>query len=193
MFSPEATNGVMTWAYSPPSRNSVRMASAATSHSRTPSAIAATPLAVTASASAVASSSKRDLLRHLDHARLLHRGVAILDDQLGKFLRQSFDENRVGFVQSHLGVGEPMLAENGAEDFIDHSLDQRLFLDDRNGVRFFDPGHGAIDAVALSARAEQDRRFAFDQKRAVERGGLAGDQLRAKISQVAAIFVLPDQ
>ena len=30
-------------------------------------------------------------------------------------------------------------------------------------------------------------------KRAVERGGLAGDQLRAQVGQVAAILVLPDQ
>src|SRR6267143_7118671 len=38
--SPDATKGVITCAYSPPKRKSVRIASPATSHSRTPSAIA---------------------------------------------------------------------------------------------------------------------------------------------------------
>ena len=36
MCSPDATNGVITWAISPPSRNRVCMASAATSSSRRP-------------------------------------------------------------------------------------------------------------------------------------------------------------
>ena len=72
MCSPEATNGVITWAYSPPSRNSVRIASAATSHSRTPSATVAVAVAVTASASADASSS-----RMISSASLIMRACCI--------------------------------------------------------------------------------------------------------------------
>ena len=92
MFSPDATKGVMTWAYSPPSRNSVLIASPATSHSRTPSATAAVAEAVTASASAVASWTL-DLLGKLDPARRLHRRVAVLHLELREMRRERFGEN----------------------------------------------------------------------------------------------------
>jgi hypothetical protein len=60
-------------------------------------------------------------------------------------------------------------------------------------MNFLDPRHGAIDAIAFAARAEQDRCFAFDEKRSVQRRGLTGDQLRPKIRQVPAIFIFPNQ
>jgi hypothetical protein len=97
---------------------------------------------------------KHDLLRQLDHARLLHRRVTILNDKLCKFRRQGFNENSIGFVEADLAVAQPVFSENGAYDFVEHSLDKRFFFNDGNGVDFFDPRHGAIDAIAFSTRAE---------------------------------------
>ena len=62
MCSPEATNGVITCDISPPRRNSVRIASAATSFSRTPGATAAMAVSVTASAMRGGLLHHRDLL-----------------------------------------------------------------------------------------------------------------------------------
>ena len=55
MCSPDATNGVATCGISPPSKYSVRIASATTSNSRTPGRMAWIALSVTASAIALAS------------------------------------------------------------------------------------------------------------------------------------------
>ena len=63
-----------------------------------------------------------------------------------------------------------MLAQDGSKDVLDQPLDQGLFLDDRNGVRFLDPGHRTVDAVAFSPGAEEDGLSALDEKRAVQRG-----------------------
>jgi hypothetical protein len=134
-----------------------------------------------------------DLFIELDHAGKLHRRIAVFDLQFGKMLLQRLVENHVGFIEAELGVGEAVFLQHRAEDVLHQPVDQRFLLDDRDRVGFLDPRHRAVDAVALAARAKHNRIMALDQQRPVECGGLAGDQLRAQIGEVAAVLVLPHQ
>ena len=88
MFSPEATKGVITWAYSPPRRNSVRIASPATSHSRTPSATAAVAEAVDGVGQAHASSRRAiSSGSFISYRDVCIGDIAILELELGKMRR----------------------------------------------------------------------------------------------------------
>ncbi len=72
MCSPDATNGVMTWAISPPSWNRVCIASAATSNSRRPALVSSRARWVTESPIAQASS-----ITATSRSVLIHRALCI--------------------------------------------------------------------------------------------------------------------
>jgi hypothetical protein len=60
-------------------------------------------------------------------------------------------------------------------------------------MSFADPAHPELGRVDLTARPEQNGVFARGEQRAVERGGLPGDQLGTKCREVTDVLVFPDQ
>ena len=193
MCSPEATNGVITWAYSPPSRNSSCMASAATSFSRRPSRTARTAAAVTASASAVASSSSA-----ISPGSLMRRAccMGVSPSSIstpGSWAAISWCRIVEAASMPSRPAVQAAVGQHRHQHLAHEPRDQRALLHDRDGVDLLDPRHHPVDAVALPARAQQDRVLPGHQQRPVEERRLRRDQLGAQVGEVAHRLVFPHQ
>jgi len=128
----------------------------------TPSEIAATPLAVTASASDGGFLQHRIFFRKFDPARLLHRRIAVFDAHL----RQIFgDECTKLVLASSIPIRariNPCFSRTGDRMAAHESLDQRPLFDDRNRVNsMIRASSGA--PIALATRAKQDGWMVRDQ------------------------------
>ena len=60
-------------------------------------------------------------------------------------------------------------------------------------MKFGDPRHGALGTVALPSGTKKNGGLIGDQERTVQRGGFAGDELRAQIGEIADVFVFPEK
>jgi len=123
-----------------------------------------------------------------------HRaGVTIHQLQIREMSSHRVDEGDIGLIDREATRRQTSRLEERDEDVTDEPIDQLSLFHDGDCMCLPDPAHPESGLVDLATRSQQDRVVIGGEQGAIQRRGLASDQLRPQRREIADVLVFPHQ